>query len=259
MKSNNWKEYKELIWMLAITDFKLRYQDSFLGYIWALLQPLIMFLILNFVFSSMFAPNGDMKYYTIELLTSLMLFTFFSDGTTAGLRSLQAKSVLVTKIYIPRWTIILASTVNSFLVFITNLVIVVGFFAWYKLVPSWQSVAMFFMFILTLYIVIVAFSFLTAPLFVKFRDLEKIWNVITPALMYVSPIIYPLSMLPSEWHKYILLNPIAFIIHFNKEALIRNHLANFNQYISFFAIVAIFFLIGIWVYNKQSKKIAEFI
>ena len=259
MKNKKHENYKELIWMLAITDFKLRYQNSVLGYIWALLQPLMMFAILNFVFSSIFAPNGEIEYYALELITSLMLFTFFADGTTAGLRSLVAKSQLVTKIYVPRWAIILASSLNALMIFLTNLVIIIGFFIWYGLIPSISAILVSFIFIVALYLVIVGFSFFTATLYVKFRDLEKIWNVVIPAIMYSSPIIYPLSLLPEEYHKYILLNPLAFIVHFNKEALINNHFATIPQYITFFTIVIVFFGLSIWSYNKQSRKIAEYI
>ncbi len=259
MKNKKHESYKDLIWMLAITDFKLRYQNSVLGYIWALLQPLMMFAILNFVFSSIFAPNGEIEYYALKLITSLMLFTFFADGTTAGLRSLVAKSQLVTKIYVPRWTIILASSLNALMIFLTNLVIIIGFFAWYKVLPTISAITMSFVFIVVLYLLILGFSFFTATLFVKFRDLEKIWNVVIPAMMYSAPIIYPLELLPEEYHKYILLNPLAFIAHFNKEALINNHFATVSQYITFFTIVIVFFGLSIWSYNKQSRKIAEYI
>ena len=93
------ENYRELIWMLAKTDFKLRYHGSVLGYVLAILKPLLMFLILNFVFSSIFNPrNTGTSYYSIQLLTSIMLFNFFAEGTMAGLNSLIQKSTLVTKI-----------------------------------------------------------------------------------------------------------------------------------------------------------------
>jgi lipopolysaccharide transport system permease protein len=253
------QKYKNLIWMLAVTDFRLRYQNSFLGYIWALLQPLLLFLILNFVFSSLFARSGEIEYYALQLITSLMIFLFFAEATSAGLRSLVSKSQLVTKIYVPRWTIIIASTLNAFLIFLTNLVVIAGFFAWYKFVPSILSIAVFAFFIICLYITIVGFSLIAAPLFVRFRDASMIWEVVTRALMYLSPILYPLSLLPQEWHKIILLNPVAFIIHFNKEALINSHFADPSQYIIFGITVISTFIVGIYLYKIQARYIAEHI
>lgn len=257
--SGQYKKYKNLIWMLAVTDFKLRYQSSFLGYIWALLQPLLLFLILNFVFSSLFARDGGIEYYSLQLITSLMIFLFFSEATSAGLRSLVSKSQLVTKIYVPRWTIIIASTVNALLIFLTNLVVIVGFFAWYQFLPSLQSMLIFVFFILMLYVSIIGFSLATAPLYVRFRDAAMIWDVVTRALMYLSPILYPLSLLPEKWHQYILLNPLAFVIHFNKEALINNHFAEIWQYTVFGTIVFLMAALGVIAYKIQVKGVGEYI
>ena len=259
MKNKKHESYKELIWTLAVTDFKLRYQGSILGYVWALLQPLMMFLILNIVFSSVFASDGQIKYYSLQLITSLMLFIFFSEGTTAGLNSLVSKSQLVTKIYVPRWTIIVASTLNATLIFLMNLIVIIGFFIYYKLMPDIASILMFIVFIFALYVIILAFSLIAAPLYVKYRDLSIIWTVALQALMYLSPIIYPLNIMDEKWHPLILANPLAFIIHFNKEALINGHYANVGQYVTFFVIVSMAMGFGIWSYNKNSKKIAELI
>ena len=108
------ENYKELIWMLAKTDFKLRYHGSALGYVWAILKPLLMFTILNFVFSELFNSRGNgIPHYSLQLLVAIILFNFFSEGTSAGMNSLLTKSQLVTKIYVPRWTIIVAATINS--------------------------------------------------------------------------------------------------------------------------------------------------
>lgn len=258
MKNNKSHEnYRHLIWVLAVTDFKLRYQGSALGYVWAILQPLLMFTILNIVFSSLFARGGGIEHYSLQLIVSLMLFFFFSDGTGAGLRSLVSKSQLVTKIYVPRWTIIVASTINAALIFCMNLIVIIGFFAWHKFLPSTAAILMFIFFIITLYIVIVGFSLFAAPLYVRFRDVGMIWDVVLRAIMYIAPILYPLSMLPEEWHTYILLNPFAFVVHFNKEALINNHFADPVQYAMFLGIVIAIFVFGIVMYNAQSKRIAE--
>jgi len=252
------ENYKHLIWTLAKTDFKLRYHGSVLGYVWALLKPLLLFLILNFVFSSLFNPrNTGTEYYSLQLLVGLMLFFFFSEGTNAGLSSLMSKASLVTKIYVPRWTIILASTLNSLLVFLMNLVIITAFFIWYGFWPGIGSILVFLFFIILTYIVILAFSFAAAPLYLKFRDLSQIWEVGVAAMFYASPIIYPLTILPEKYHQLILLNPIAFIIHFTKLALTQNHWPTFGQSAVFAVSVILSFFIGVLIYKKMEKKIAE--
>jgi ABC-type polysaccharide/polyol phosphate export permease len=252
------ENYKELIWALAKTDFKLRYHGSVLGYLWALLKPLLTFAILNFVFSSVFNPRGTgAETYSLQLLVALMMFYFFSEGTTAGMNSLLSKAQLVTKIYVPRWTIILASTINATLIFLMNLIVIAFFFAIKGFVPSLAAVGMFLLFSIFIYIIVLSFALITAPLYVKFRDLSMIWEVLLMIIMYASPIIYPLATLPVQYHQFVLLNPLAFIIHFTKESLINNHFASPLQYAIFISIVFVFFAFSIFSYRKFISKVAE--
>ncbi len=252
------ENYRELIWALAKTDFKLRYHGSVLGYLWAILKPLLMFSILNFVFSSLFNSRGNgIPYYSLQLLVGIILFNFFSEGTMAGMSSLLSKSKLVTKIYVPRWTIIIASTINSALVFLMNILVIIFFFALYRFLPSLQAMALFVMFLLFTYVIIVGFSLLTAPLYVKFRDLSMIWEVLLSILFYASPIVYSLQMMPEKIQKIMLLNPMAFIIHFSKEGLINNHFADPWKTFVFIITILAFFALGAFSYNKLAPRIAE--
>lgn len=256
MKSH--ENYKELIWALAKTDFKLRYHGSVLGYLWALLKPLLTFTILNFVFSSVFNPRiSGVDTYSLQLLVALMMYYFFAEGTTAGMGSLLSKSQLVTKIYVPRWTIIIASTINATLIFLMNLLVIILFFAIKGFMPSIPAILMFLLFSVFIYIIVLSFALIFAPLYVKFRDLLMIWEVLLMIIMYASPIIYPLVTLPAKYHQFILLNPLAFIVHFTKESLINNHFATLPQYAIFISIVFGTFAFSIWSYRKLIPKVAE--
>ena len=244
--------------MLAKTDFKLRYHGSVLGYVWALLKPLLMFAILNFVFSSIFNPRGTgNEYYTLQLLTAIIMFNFFSEGSMASMSSLLNKSQLVTKIYIPRWTIIVASTLNSALVYAMNLVVIAIFFAWYQFLPSFAAIAMFILFSFSIYLIVLAFGLLMAPLYVRLRDLVLVWEVLLTILFYATPIIYPLQMLPTYIQQVLLINPMAFIIHFTKESLTTDHFADFWQYGLFFIILILGFGLSVLSYKKFSLNVAE--
>lgn len=250
------ENFKELIWALAKTDFKLRYNNSVLGYLWAILKPLMMFAVLNFVFSFVFKQQNN-PYYSLQLLVSLVVFNFFSEGTVAGMSSLLSKSQLVTKIYVPRWTIILASTLNSAMIFLVNLVIIVFFFVMKGFLPSLTSIFFFLIFSIMTYIIIVSFSFLTAPLYVKFRDLSMIWEVLINILFYATPIFYPIEMLPSHIQRIILINPMAFIVQFNKAALINNYFPSVWQFGVFFLTIIIGFMLSIFMYKKFIPRVAE--
>ena len=258
--AKNHENYRELVLRLAKTDFKLRYHGSMLGYVWAILKPLLMFTILNFIFSTVFHLGGASNpYYSLQLLTGLLLFNFFSEGTMTGMSSLVSKAQLVTKIYVPRWTIVLGSTMNALFVFCMNLIVLVFFFFLYHKVPSFFGMIMFLVYAILLYVLIVAFSFLTAPIFVRFRDLSMIWEVLLSVLMYAAPIVYPITMVPVRFRQIFLLNPLAFIINYSKDCLISNQFALFGHFlVLFFSVV--FVLVGsFFVFTKYEKKIAEFI
>lgn len=252
------ENYRELVMRLAKTDFKLRYHGSALGYVWVILKPLLMFTILNFVFSTIFNfRNSGTPYYPLELLTGLLLFQFFSEGTMNGMSALLSKAQLVTKIYVPRWTIVLGSTVNALFVFSMNLVVLALFFVIYHKIPSLAGVLMFLVYAILLYVLIVAFSFLTATLYVRFRDLITIWEVLLSVLMYASPIIYPITMLPERIRHYILLNPLAFIINYSKEGLISNNFVIFSHFLILFVSTAAILGGSILIFNKYEKRVAE--
>jgi ABC-type polysaccharide/polyol phosphate export permease len=164
----------------------------------------------------------------------------------------------VTKIYVPRWTIIIASTINATMIFLMNLVVIALFFALKGFMPSLASVLVFLIFSVFLYIIILSFSLIAAPLYVKFRDLAMIWEVALMILMYASPIIYPLSMLPLKYHIILLLNPLAFIVHYTKETLIHNHFAISLQYVFIFSVIVLaVFALGVFSYRKLIPKVAE--
>lgn len=252
------ENYRELIWMLAKTDFKLRYHGSVLGYLWALLKPLLTFTILNFVFSSIFANRiAGGEYYSLQLLVAILMFNFFSEGTSAGMQSLLSKSQLVTKIYIPRWTIILASTLNSAMIYVMNLAVVVAFFVWNQFLPSPGAIVLFVFSSFLIYGIIISFSLFTAPLYAKFRDLSMIWEVLLQILFYATPVFYALQLMPLYIQQILLMNPMAFIIHFTKESLINGHFPELWQGSIFVALIVTVFFLSMLSYRKLAPKVAE--
>jgi ABC-type polysaccharide/polyol phosphate export permease len=176
-----------------------------------------------------------------------------------GLTSLVSKAQLVTKIYVPRWTIVLGSTMNALFIFGMNLIVLALFFLFYHKIPTLSGIAMFVTYSILLYILAVTFSFLTAPLFVRFRDLSTIWEVLLSVLMYASPIIYPLAMMPVKYQYIILLNPLAFIINFAKQGLINNSFSGTLHVVLLVLCIICAAVISFFVFRKYEKTVAELI
>lgn len=257
---NAYTQYRELILRLAQTDFKLRYHGSVLGYVWAIMKPLLLFSVLNFVFSFIFNfRDAGVPFYSLQLLTALLLFNFFSEGTVAGMTALVSKSQLVTKTAVPRWALVVASTLNALFVFGMNVLVLVLFFVWYGKLPTLGGIGVFVLLVACLYALVVAFSFLTATVFVHFRDLAMIWEVLLSVIMYASPIIYPLSIIPQHLQWLILMNPMGFIVHYAKNALIIGVMPPPLYLLAFIICIVCVMSIGIMVFRAHSKDIAEYI
>lgn len=248
--------YWEMIWMLARTDLKMRYQGSILGAIWVFLKPFCIFLVMNFVFSHIFFK--DTPNYSIRLLMGIILWSFFAEATTVGLNSMLSKSHILKKIYIPKWTIVVSSTVHSGIAFLFNLVILFLFvFLYYRLSPGIPELLMFLVYILLIYGLSLAISFITAPLLVRFRDLNQIWEVLLQFLFYASPIIYPITALPANVQSIVYLDPMTLLIEHSRSALIDNAIARTDHLLIFTVLFLIFFMFSLWFLSRMTKNLIE--
>jgi ABC-type polysaccharide/polyol phosphate export permease len=251
----NQLHYWDTIWMLAKTDLKMRYQGSWLGAIWVFLKPFCLFLVLNFVFSNLFFKHNP--NYTIRLLVGLVLWSFFAEATTNGMNSLLTKANILKKIYIPLWLIIISSTVHSTLAFLFNLVILFIFLIVYNVFPGVLQLSVFFVYVLLIYGISVTFSFFAAPLYVKFRDLNQIWEVLLSVLFYASPIIYPITAVPAHVQSLLYLSPMTLLIEHSKVVLVDHVYARFDHLLIFIAIFIPCFIGSFWVLKKSSKNLIE--
>jgi ABC-type polysaccharide/polyol phosphate export permease len=251
------KNRNQLIWALAKTDFKMRYHGSFLGYVWGLLKPLLIFSILNFVFSFIINRGAGIENYSLQLITGLVFWNFFSEGTMSGLISLHSKAGIISKIYFPRWIVIISSTLNNLLVFLLSLIILVIFFLYYNVIPAPTVILITFFYTCLIYTLVVSFSFIAAPLYLKYRDISQIWEVALQFLFFAAPIVYPLQLLPEKYHKIILLNPIGILIHYIKMVLIENRYPSFKNNVILILMLAGLFTVSWLYFKKASKKIVE--
>ena len=255
MNRMNRRYTMEMIWMLAKTDLKMRYQGSWLGAIWIFLKPLSIFLVLNFVFSHLFFK--DNPNYSVRLLLGLILWFFFSETTSVGMSSLIAKANILKKIYIPKWIIIISASVHSALAFFFNLVILFIFLFAYGIFPDLLQISLFLVYILLVYGTSVAFSFFTAPLYVRLRDINQIWEVLLQVLFYASPIIYPISSVPSNVQSILYLNPMTLLIEHSKMVMIDDTMPRFDHLLIFIAIFIPIFFASLWYLKKSSKNLIE--
>lgn len=210
-----------LLKQLVKTDFKLRYQGSFLGYIWSLLRPLFMFAILYVIFGVFLKAKANIPHYPAYLLLGILLWNFFGEITTGSVGSIFGKGDLIRKINFPKYVIILAVSLSAFINLMLTFVVFAVVMAVTHVTLTMHALVLLPL-ILELYLLAIGLAFFLSALFVKFRDVQYIWEVLMQAGFYATPILYPLTtnFVPARAAKYMLLNPMAQIIQDARHVLV---------------------------------------
>jgi len=245
-----------LIWTLIRTDFKTRYHGSFAGFVWALLKPLAMFAVLMSVFSLLFAARPN---YKLELIIGLFLWDFFAEGTKAGLTSLAAKSFLLTKARFPSWVLVVTSIANAMITLTAFVLIITVFLIALGRTPSPLAFVCFLGYCVALAVVVIGFSLATSVLFLRYRDLNQVWDVVTQAGFFVAPIVYPLGIIPERFHIYLYLWPPTPVIQFARAALVPGVLPTLRGQLDLFLAAAAALLVGALVFRRLAPKAAEYV
>lgn len=258
------KENRVLLAELVRTDFKLRYQGSVLGYTWSLLRPLLLFSILYIVFAKFLNLGEGIPNFPIYLLLGIVLWVFFADMTNQSLNSIVGRGSLVRKIRIPRWLIVISSSVSALINLGLNLIVVLIFIIFSK--SDLLATSLWFpLLLLQIYILGLGISLILATAFVKYRDISYIWEVVLQAGFYATPILYPLSRIPDiTFQKILLLNPMAQAIQDARYAVVTHHSATITsvygsaavRLIPIFLCVALL-IVGVLYFKKEAKNFAE--
>jgi ABC-2 type transport system permease protein len=252
-----------LLRQMVITNFKLRYQGSVLGYLWSLLKPLVMFAILDVVFLRFLKIGNNLPHKQVYLLLGIVLWTFFVEVTSQGIVAIVDSSDLLRKINFPRYVIVL-STAFSALINLTFNLIVIGFFMVLDHVHLGAVALLAPLLILELFFFSLAAAYFLSALFVRFRDLSYIWELFLQAAFYATPIIYPLNYVPKQYAKWLLLSPLAQIIQDLRYCLVTTQTATgssvlrnpFAQAVPFIIFVLLSLLAARY-FHSQSRHFAE--
>ncbi len=244
--------YFNIVRELAIADFRLKYHDSALGYIWSMLNPILMFGIYYFVFTTIF--KSTIEGYPLFLLSGIISYTFFQDCTFSAMNSLASKAGIMKKIYFPRAIIIFASSLTCVFSYLINMLLLFvlvlitrGFSPLVLLTPIPA-------FCLVLFSMGVAFFL--ATLYSYFRDMGQIWNVLVLVLFWVSPVVFNVEALPEPISSIVYFNPLTRIF-----VLIRHYFI-YNYFDLRFLLMTIVystaaFAFGYLVFRRHQDKLPE--
>lgn len=199
-----------IVYVIASAEFKLKYAGAVLGYVWSLAKPLGLFGMLYLVFGHLFKLGGGTAHYPLYLLLGIVLWTYFSDATSIGMKSIVDRETLVSKLAFPRLIIPLSVTLSSAITLAINLVAIAVLIAVNGIVPGPKWLLLVPL-LLELCLVALGVGLVLSALYVRFRDVAPVWELVLQILFFASPIIYPVTLLPHWFTSVAFLNPFVQI------------------------------------------------
>lgn len=257
------RRFVELTVVLAITQFKLRYFGNVLGYFWTLAKPLMLFGVLYVAFTEFVKFGGDIPHYAAYLITAIVLFTYFQESTTESVTCLVEKEPLIRKIPMPLLVIPLSISLDAAITLLLNLLAVLVFVvaSGVPITLRWLEMPLI---VGTLIVLSTATSALVANLYVFFRDVKPIWEVMSQLLFWATPVIYTISFVPEDLQRLFMLNPLAVLMTQMRHALIDPSAPSAAEAIGGYgwlcvpaAIVVGVLALSLYLHRRTAPRIAE--
>jgi lipopolysaccharide transport system permease protein len=213
-------DYADLLYTLSVHRINVRYRQTVLGVLWAVLQPLLMMIVFTAVFSVLARMPSEGFPYALFAYTALLPWTFFSGAVTNATTSLVSHTQLITKVYFPREILPITYVIAGFFDFLIGLVVLGGLMAWYGVAPTIHVMHLIPL-VLLLGAWLLSVALVLAAAQVRWRDVGVAMPVLLQIWMFASPVIYPLSLVPDGWRHWYLLNPMAGIISSFRDVLLH--------------------------------------
>lgn len=248
---NNFLKFQPLLSELVARDIKIKYRRSVLGVLWTLLNPLFMMIILSIVFSNIF--KFEVENFPLYVLSGQVIFNFFNDATTNSMTSIISSASLIKKVYVPKYLFVLSrvvsSVINLMAAFTALLLVMVAT----RIELHWTA----FLAFIPLFMVVgfsLGVGLILAALTVKFRDIMHLYSVFTTGLMYLTPIIYPMNILPERIKQVVMLNPLTNYLIMFRNLMLNNTLPSWSSILIGIVEMVIVLILGVYVFYKKQDE-----
>ena len=251
----------DLLYLIAITEFRRSYLGTALGYLWSLARPLMLFGVLLLVFTQAFDLGDRVQNYPTLLLFGIVLFSFFQESTTQAVSSIVGQESVVRKTQFPRLVIPLSVVLTALFNLTVNLVVVLGFLLASGVGPLWSWLGLPLI-VAALVTLATAAAATLAALYPRFRDTGIIWGVAVTALFYATPVLYPLDILPERLRDLLALNPLAPLFELGRKWVVDPDapgvvsVQNGTVWVPI-AIALAMCALAVWVFRREAPRIAE--
>lgn len=247
----NFKKFRPLLGELIARDIKTKYRKSVLGVLWTLLNPLFMMIILSVVFSNLF--KFDVEYFPVYLLSGQLIFNFYSEATTASMSAIMDNGSLLKKIYVPKYLFVLSrvfsSTINLLASFTALILVMLAMRVEVHYTVLLVPIPLIFIVLFSLGV-----GLILSAITVKFRDIMHLYSVFVTALMYLTPVIYPMSILPAWLKPIVNLNPITNILLMFRDVMLDYTIFDAKSIIIAVIEAGLALVIGLRVFYKAQDE-----
>lgn len=261
-KTFSWQDIKEvwqqreLLYFFTWRDFKVRYKQTVIGAVWAILQPFVTMVVFSVFFGSLAKIPSDGIPYPIFVYTGLLLWQFFSGALTESSNSLVTNKAIITKVYFPRLILPIASTLTKFVDFVIASVILVGMMIYYQYTPNLMGLLILPLLLVITFIASIGLGMFLAAINVKFRDVRYALPFVIQIMLFLTPVIYPASI-AGKYSWILAINPMTGVIKAARAALFGNAPINWELLgISAVACI-IMFIIGLLYFKKTERYFAD--
>lgn len=249
-------KYRWLLQLLVERDLKIKYRRSVLGYFWSILNPLLMMIILTIVFSTVF--RFDIPNYPVYLLAGQLIYSFFAEATSMALGAILDGAALIKKVYLPKYIFPLSRVLSSFTsillslcaLFMVMLVTGVEFHATLLLLP----VSMLYILVFS-----IGMGLIMSAAVVFFRDLKYLYTVFLTALNYITPIFYPVNIVPAEYEALVMYNPLYFFVTFFRQVTIYGQWPGIREHLWCLGYALSAAALGIYCFKRYQNKFILYI
>lgn len=245
---NNFMKYRELLKELVSRDLKTKYRRSVLGFLWSVLNPLGIMIVLTIVFSSVFRQN--IENFPVYLMCGQLIFNFFNEATTMAMNSITGNGDLIKKVYLPKYLFPVSRVCSSLVNLLTSFVALLIVILVTRMPITWTIILMIFP-VLYVWLFALGIGVLLSAVVVSFRDLEHLYSILTIAWMYLTPVFYPMSMLPDIAVPIVSRNPMTIFVQMLREVVMYNTVPSLGEHIACICIVTVTLIIGFTVFKKS--------
>ncbi|MDO4846527.1 MAG: ABC transporter permease [Clostridiaceae bacterium] len=254
--AEGFKKYRYLLGNLISRDLKVKYRRSFLGFLWSILNPLLMALVINAVFSRIF--RFEIDYFIVYYLSGSLIFNFMVEATSGSLTSVINASSLIKKVYIPKYIFPLEKCLFAFVNMLFSSVALIVVILIVRM-PVHLTAFLFFFPMLCTLVFSLGLSLILSSVNVFFRDVGHLYSVWTVAWMYLTPVIYPAEALPEKFAPIMHMNPMYHYVTYFRDVIMYGRIPDLNAHLICVLFALVFLAAGLAIFKKQQDRFILYI